>query len=327
MGTGSYSVPDCTFVNLLAEIPEEEEDGKEQPLLGPRVIIEDLALDLKPIEQFQKWRDILFYLQLSLKDVLTPDGPVSHQEQHAEWRRLAKSLALQLSPGHGMDLRSGLIMGMASMHDGSILVASENMVVVTIQYRLAVLGFFSTRDQKTTGNCSYLDQVAALHWVQHNIVHFGCNPDWVTILGEYAGGMVANLSGCGQNDSEAMVRCLRGKSEEQILAITKSFKIIPAVVDGAFLPRHPQELLASADFQPVPSIISVSNDEYGWSLPMHPPDFLKNIRPPYTKADHGDEIPFVFGYFLWGNLVHFTEEEELLNRRMMKYWANFARNG
>ena len=46
------------------------------------------------------------------------------------------------------------------------------------------------------------------------------------------------------------------------------FKIIPAVVDGVFLPKHPQELLASVNFRPVPSIIGVNNDEYGWIIPM-----------------------------------------------------------
>ena len=45
------------------------------------------------------------------------------------------------------------------------------------------------------------------------------------------------------------------------------------------------------------------------------------------KADHADEIPFVFGYFFWDMKLDFTEEEELLSRRMMKYWANFARHG
>lgn len=43
--------------------------------------------------------------------------------------------------------------------------------------------------------------------------------------------------------------------------------MIPAVVDGEFLPNHPQELLASADFHPVPSIIGFNNDEYGWIVP------------------------------------------------------------
>lgn len=47
----------------------------------------------------------------------------------------------------------------------------------------------------------------------------------------------------------------------------QAFKIIPGIVDGIFLPRHPKELLASADFQFVPSIIGVNNDEYGWIIP------------------------------------------------------------
>lgn len=47
----------------------------------------------------------------------------------------------------------------------------------------------------------------------------------------------------------------------------QAFKIISGVVDGAFLPKHPLELLSSANFQPVPSIIGVNNDEYGWIIP------------------------------------------------------------
>ncbi|KAM7332495.1 hypothetical protein ACRRTK_009203 [Alexandromys fortis] len=321
-----------------------------------------------------------------------------------------------------------LVGGMASMIDGSILAATEDVVVVTIQYRVGVLGFFSTGDQHATGNWGYLDQVAALRWVQQNIVHFGGNPDLVTIFGESAGGTsvsslvvspiskglfhraimesgvallpdlisdthemvystVAKLSGCETMDSEALVRCLRGKSEAEILVINKVFKVIPAVVDGVFLPKHPQELLASVNFRPVPSIIGVNNDEYGWVIPMmlppecsdlimeeymgdtedpqtlqiqytemmadfmfvvpalqvahfqrshapvyfyefqHQPSYIKSIRPPYVKADHGDELSFVFGSYIFGIKLFLTEEEELLNRRMMKYWANFARHG
>uniref|UniRef100_A0A8C6ERB8 Carboxylesterase type B domain-containing protein n=1 Tax=Marmota marmota marmota TaxID=9994 RepID=A0A8C6ERB8_MARMA len=65
---------------------------------------------------------------------------------------------------------------------------------------------------------------------------------------------------------------------------------------------------------------------------QHRPSIFKNIKPPHVKADHGDEIIFVFGSYindpcLPPPTVELTEEEELLNRRMMKYWANFARNG
>ena len=201
-----------------------------------------------------------------------------------------------------------LTVGMASMYDGSMLAATEDVVVVAIQYRLGVLGFFSTGDQHAKGNWGYLDQVAALRWVQQNIVHFGGNPDRVTIFGESAGGtsvsshvvspmsqglfhgaimesgvavlpdlissssemvhrIVANLSGCAAVNSETLMCCLRGKNEAEMLAINKVFKIIPGVVDGEFLPKHPQELMASKDFHPVPSIIGINNDEYGWILP------------------------------------------------------------
>uniref|UniRef100_G1T441 Carboxylic ester hydrolase n=1 Tax=Oryctolagus cuniculus TaxID=9986 RepID=G1T441_RABIT len=344
----------------------------------------------------------------------------------------------------------GLTMGMASMYDGSALASFEDVVVVTIQYRLGVLGFFN---QQAARNWGYLDQVAALRWVQQNIAHFGGNPGRVTIFGVSAGGTsvsshvlspmsqglfhgaimesgvallptliprssevvstvsVANWSCCGQVDSETLVRCLQAKSEEEMLAITQAFMLIPGVVDGVFLPRHPEELLASADFQPVPSIIGVNKDEYGWGLTwgsptpeerdreamreimhqtaeqvmlppalgdllmdeymgsnedpktlmaqfqemmadamfmmghpspcpspgshapvyfyefQHRPSFTKDLWPPHVRGDHGDELLFVFRSFLFGSKVPLTEEEELLSRRVMKYWADFARNG
>ena len=50
------------------------------------------------------------------------------------------------------------------------------------------LPLLSTGDDHARGNWGYLDQVAALRWVQQNIAHFGGNPDRVTIFGESAGG-------------------------------------------------------------------------------------------------------------------------------------------
>ncbi|XP_063103401.1 liver carboxylesterase 1-like [Cavia porcellus] len=81
----------------------------------------------------------------------------------------------------------GLLVGGASPYDGLILSANENVVVVSIQYRLGIWGFFSTGDEHSRGNWGHLDQLAALHWVQDNIVNFGGNPDSVTIFGESAG--------------------------------------------------------------------------------------------------------------------------------------------
>ncbi|KAB0339358.1 hypothetical protein FD754_023957, partial [Muntiacus muntjak] len=81
-----------------------------------------------------------------------------------------------------------LLMGGASIYDGLVLSAHENVVVVTIQYRLGIWGFFSTGDEHSRGNWGHLDQVAALRWVQENIANFGGDPGSVTIFGESAGG-------------------------------------------------------------------------------------------------------------------------------------------
>ncbi|XP_012975350.1 carboxylesterase 1C isoform X1 [Mesocricetus auratus] len=82
----------------------------------------------------------------------------------------------------------GLMIGGASTYDGLALSAHENVVVVTIQYRLGIFGLLSTGDEHSPGNWGHRDQVAALRWVQDNIANFGGNPGSVTIFGESAGG-------------------------------------------------------------------------------------------------------------------------------------------
>ncbi|XP_058384595.1 carboxylesterase 5A isoform X1 [Diceros bicornis minor] len=77
--------------------------------------------------------------------------------------------------------------GSASIFDGSALAAYEDVLVVTIQYRLGMLGFFNTGNQHAPGNWACLDQMAALTWVQENIEFFGGDPRSVTIFGESAG--------------------------------------------------------------------------------------------------------------------------------------------
>ncbi|XP_037538524.1 carboxylesterase 3 [Nematolebias whitei] len=87
----------------------------------------------------------------------------------------------------------GLMMGSASQFDGSPMAAYENIVTVIIQYRLGILGFLSTGDEHARGNWGFLDQLAALRWVQENIEAFGGDPQTVTVAGESAGGISASI--------------------------------------------------------------------------------------------------------------------------------------
>uniref|UniRef100_A0A670YFL8 Carboxylic ester hydrolase n=1 Tax=Pseudonaja textilis TaxID=8673 RepID=A0A670YFL8_PSETE len=205
----------------------------------------------------------------------------------------------------------GLVIGAASTYDGSVLSAYENVVVVAIQYRLGILGFYSTGDEHARGNWGLLDQVAALQWIQENIANFGGDPESVTIFGNSAGGFsssahvlsplskglfhkaisescvaitdvlfdahpgklakkIAGSIGCPTSSSVEMVRCLRGKTESEILLATLKMHVIffPAVVDGQFFPKSPRELLAEKNFNNLPYILGVNNDEFGWMLPQ-----------------------------------------------------------
>jgi para-nitrobenzyl esterase len=86
--------------------------------------------------------------------------------------------------------------GGSPMYDGARLAGDQNLVVVTINYRLGPFGWFShpaLRGQtsslaEASGNFGTLDQIRALEWVQENIEEFGGDPGSVTVFGESAGG-------------------------------------------------------------------------------------------------------------------------------------------
>ncbi|XP_021334268.1 neuroligin 4 X-linked b isoform X1 [Danio rerio] len=83
--------------------------------------------------------------------------------------------------------------GTGNMIDGSVLASYGNVIVVTVNYRLGVLGFLSTGDQAAKGNYGLLDQIQALRWVKENIQSFSGDPERVTIFGSGAGASCVSL--------------------------------------------------------------------------------------------------------------------------------------
>lgn len=71
---------------------------------------------------------------------------------------------------------------------GPNILVNHGVILVTINYRLEVLGFLCLDTEEVPGNAGMKDQVAALRWVKDNIASFGGDPNNVTIFGESAGG-------------------------------------------------------------------------------------------------------------------------------------------
>lgn len=192
--------------------------------------------------------------------------------------------------------------GSSELYDGTSFAENGDVVVVTINYRLGVMGFLHVENEAyaDAGNAGILDQIQALKWVKENISSFGGDPEQVTVFGESAGAMSIGIllaipaakgffqqailqSGAASNvlKPEAASRraarilnnlgveaddvsALQDISGEKILEAAKD---IPAmalgpVIDGRIIPEHPESLLEKGVSGNIPVLIGTNKDEY-----------------------------------------------------------------
>ncbi|CAH0723012.1 unnamed protein product, partial [Brenthis ino] len=93
--------------------------------------------------------------------------------------------------GDGYSLSSG------SPYDGAVLASYTDLIVVTLNFRLGVLGFLNANPKPhlkaRVANYGLMDQIAALHWVQQNIALFGGDPTNITLMGHGSGAACINF--------------------------------------------------------------------------------------------------------------------------------------
>jgi para-nitrobenzyl esterase len=117
-------------------------------------------------------------------DVWTPEWPPRLRKPVMVWIHGGANIA-----GAG---------GFDPLYDGRAMIR-HGVVLVTIQYRLGIFGFFAHRllteesPHHSSGNYGILDQIAALHWVHDNIAKFGGDPGNVSVFGQSAGSIDALL--------------------------------------------------------------------------------------------------------------------------------------
>ncbi|XP_022257792.1 acetylcholinesterase-like [Limulus polyphemus] len=92
---------------------------------------------------------------------------------------------------HGGGFTSGS--STLDIYDGEILSSEENVIVVSINYRVGSLGFLYFNRSDAPGNVGLFDQLMALEWINKNIVYFGGDSGKVTIFGESAGASSVSL--------------------------------------------------------------------------------------------------------------------------------------
>ena len=133
-------------------------------------------------------------------NVYTPSEKKNHDKHHG-----LPAMVWIHDKHHGLPVMvwihgGSLVTGGGGFYDPTRMIEQSGVIVVTINYRIGLFGFFAhpTIDAEghLNGNYGLMDQQLALKWVKRNIKAFGGDPNRVTIFGESAGGqsVYANLA-------------------------------------------------------------------------------------------------------------------------------------
>lgn len=134
----------------------------------------------------------------------------------------------------------GNSVGDAKPYDASLLANAGPVVVVTIHYRLGVMGWFTHPGLRegegpadASGNYGTLDVIAALAWVRDNIAAFGGDPNRVLVFGESAGGTDTHAMLLSPQAEGLFHRAIAQSGSARTMPVPEAENYEDAVVPGA----------------------------------------------------------------------------------------------
>ncbi|XP_077558067.1 acetylcholinesterase-like [Haemaphysalis longicornis] len=143
-------------------------------------------------------------------------------------------------------------------YNGSILCAKTGFVIMSMNYRLDILGFLDASSVEAPGNMGLMDQTLALEWVKENAKFFGGNPLKVTLFGESAGAMSVHAH---------MLSPLSRYLFQNAILLSGTLYSIDFY-------DSPQQSLQMA--QRVSKIVNCSDEK--WNLSTNPDDLIRCLR-------------------------------------------------
>lgn len=149
----------------------------------PDIGSESEAVKRMPLGRLEYLRRLLPHLQRHSEDCLY----LNIYTPAVVGRDAVRLPVLMFIHGESYEWNSG------NPYDGTVLASLGNVVVVTINFRLGILGFLPAMGNSARANNGLLDQIAALHWIRDNIAEFGGDPANVTVAGHGTGAAMAHL--------------------------------------------------------------------------------------------------------------------------------------